>query len=58
MWSIFKLVIALAGIFLTFGFLITGLIKKDRKRFKQAAIFFIATIAILLITSSIEFALA
>jgi len=54
-FSLFKLIIALIGIILTFWFFIIGSIKKDNRKLKKALIYFSFTALGLIILTIIEF---
>jgi hypothetical protein len=55
--SFLKIVLTLLGLITTMYFLIQGLMRKDRKKFKNAAIIFFSTALLLIMISILEFAL-
>jgi hypothetical protein len=49
--------IAFVGLLATMGLILAGLIKKDKKRFRQAGLIFVATFSLLVIIALLEFLL-
>ena len=53
--SLIKILLTIVGLLLTMGLLILGLIKKNKKKVKQAGLIFIGTWCLLIIITVIEF---
>lgn len=50
-----KFFIALVGLMLTFGYLIVGLIKRNKTNFKIAGVAFLTTVGTIVVVTAIEF---
>lgn len=52
--AILGALIGFVGLVCTIGLIVVGLVEKDKKRFRQAGLVFVATISLLVIISLLE----